>query len=337
MSGKFLGKSRLEPGEETASVANDATAWRGLLRSVERRLARFLPDETYVNRQFARKFGFRLDLRHPRMFVEKIHWLKLHDCTPLHTQCADKIRVREYVAATVGEDYLIPSLLTTYDPDDLTPERVTAERFVVKTNHDYDNVVVCRDRATFDWHGTRERMRARLARNWYASKRERAYRDIKPGVIVETFLDGVDGRDVDDLKIYCFHGRAELIQQISGRFTTTTLTMYDRDWQRLDVHRRGTPSANEPQPRPPRLAEMLDVAERLAAPFRFARVDLYDSGGKTWFGEITFYPGAGMVLFDPIEYEYAYGALLHLPIGDDRSDAAIRVCGPGPDVAKGWR
>ena len=39
---------------------------------------------------------------------------------------------------------------------------------------------------------------------------------------------------------------------------------------------------------------MMKVAEALAAGFAFVRVDLYDTPGGVYFGELTFTPGAGM-------------------------------------------
>ena len=39
---------------------------------------------------------------------------------------------------------------------------------------------------------------------------------------------------------------------------------------------------------------MIVIAEKLSDGFKFLRVDLYNVKGKIYFGELTFYPAAGM-------------------------------------------
>jgi hypothetical protein len=38
------------------------------------------------------------------------------------------------------------------------------------------------------------------------------------------------------------------------------------------------------------------------------RVDLYEIEGAVKFGEATFYPGAGLEVFNPVEYDALFGA-----------------------------
>ena len=49
---------------------------------------------------------------------------------------------------------------------------------------------------------------------------------------------------------------------------------------------------------------MIAVAERLAAGFPFARVDLYNIKGDVIFGEITFYPWSGYAKYSPDSFDY---------------------------------
>ena len=58
---------------------------------------------------------------------------------------------------------------------------------------------------------------------------------------------------------------------------------------------------------------MLDVAERLAAPFDFVRVDLYALEERIVFGELTIYPASGHGEFDPPEYGRIIGDLWTVP------------------------
>lgn len=166
--------------------------WPDAAALVDRAVAPFarfvesrLPDRLYVRRQYEEIVGTRLDLDHPETLSEKIQWLKLRDATPLHTRCADKIGARDYVRELRGGDHLIPALLITDRLSDVAPKRIGAERFVAKTNHDWGGVVICRDRASFDWAAARRKLRSHLRRRFWKVNRELAYKDIAPAIIVE--------------------------------------------------------------------------------------------------------------------------------------------------------
>lgn len=57
----------------------------------------YISDEKFIKIGFKRSFGYELNLNKPKTLNEKIQWLKFNDRTALHTICADKIAVRDYV------------------------------------------------------------------------------------------------------------------------------------------------------------------------------------------------------------------------------------------------
>ncbi len=59
---------------------------------------------------------------------------------------------------------------------------------------------------------------------------------------------------------------------------------------------------------------MMEIARRLSDDFTFARVDMYDVGGKAIFGEVTFYPGGGWGKVSPEHWDEKLGNLLELPM-----------------------
>jgi hypothetical protein len=65
-------------------------------------------------------------------------------------------------------------------------------------------------------------------------------------------------------------------------------------------------------PPPASLAAMRAAAVQLAAPFGYARVDLYEVDGRPRFGELTFYPNAGYTAYHPPAYERLLGDLWRL-------------------------
>jgi hypothetical protein len=285
----------------------------GFARSMKERLKKYLyPDVMLARRQYFHRNGFYPDLATPRDLSEKVLWLKLYDRSPLHTLCADKIRARDYVAAQIGPKILVPAILVSYDPDEVGPETIRADRFVVKTNHDQGGVFICRDRTTFDWAKMQDAVRERIKTNKYYEYRERQYRDIVPGVLVERLIEGPNGGDAIEVKVNCFHGAPGFIQVILDRFGDRRQLFYAPDWSRLPIQGRTT-ALDRDLPRPERLDRILHDAARLARPFLFSRIDFLLGGdGRAWFGEITFHPAAGLVRYRPPEMERALGDRIDL-------------------------
>lgn len=275
----------------------------------------------FIQAQYRGKTGRVLEVDRPRGLSEKLNALKLLPATDLQTICADKIKVRDYVAERVGKDLLIPAILATYRLRDLTPRNIRQDAFVLKTNHDFGGVVICRDRSAFDWGAARAKLADHLAFNHWYRHREPVYRDIRPGVLVEEFLlaDGPDG--LREFKIFCFHGRPHFIMVIREKDGVRTKTVFDTDWQPLPVRRRGAPCEPEAIAAPQSLPTLLDVATELSAPFAFSRVDLYENFGRVLFGEITFFPEGGMDVFEPYEWELRFGDLLRLPAAGPGEEA----------------
>lgn len=294
---------------EARYFANTMPLMKRLRASMYRRL---VPDSLCISRQYRDRHGFYPDLRAPRDLSEKTQWLKLHDRSPLHTICADKIRAREYVAARVDPAYLVPLQHVSYDPSDIRPERIPASRFALKTNHDQGGVFFCKDRASFDWDGVREAVDRRLRTKKYPAFREWQYKDVRPGILVEDFLEADKGGNVCELKFYCFHGKPRFVQVVRDRFEDLAEAFYSPRWERMTFY-GPVPQIEGDVPRPPCLDRLVRDAERLAKPFVFVRIDfLYGGGEDAHFGEVTFHFGAGLIRFSPFEYDRRFGEMIDL-------------------------
>ncbi len=291
---------------------SDLVAWPGrALYFLERKFNRYLPSRIVTMREYKRRNGFYPDLRHPKDFSEKICWLKLNVHSELHTRCADKVAVRDYVTERCGSGILVPLILVSDDISRISPEHITNEKFVLKTNHDNGGVVICRDRVRFDWNAAREKIRTHLQRDYYFYARERQYRTIERKFLVEEFIEKPDGSEILNIKVWCFHGVPQLFHLGIDLTTNHRQAFYDADWTRLDLRRR-LPTFDGYIERPSNFAEIVEVCRALSAPFAFARVDLYDTGGRLFFGEITFHPGAGYTRFTSREFERKLGDYIRL-------------------------
>ncbi|OYQ49635.1 hypothetical protein CHX27_01350 [Flavobacterium aurantiibacter] len=146
---------------------------------------RLLPEEYFLKRRFKQVFGFNPDLKNPKSLSEKIQWLKLNDRTPLHTQCADKFKVREYVKDKVGEQYLVPLVFETKNVADINSNNIPDYPVAIKANHDSSGVVIVRDKNKENWDAIQKKLQSHLKVNYYYYDKEWPYKNIERRIIVE--------------------------------------------------------------------------------------------------------------------------------------------------------
>ena len=276
------------------------------------RTANLWPDRLFLKLKFRLVMGQKLDLKNPKTFNEKLQWLKLYNRKPEYTTMVDKYAVKQYVADKIGEQYIIPTLGVWDSVEDIDWDALP-NQFVLKTTHGGGGggVVICKDKATFDKEVAKKRLQKSLDSDIYRSFREWPYKDVPKRIIAEQYMtDG--GADLEDYKVHNFNGTPRVILVCRDRFKDSPMIddFYSTDWQLLDVRRPGHPNSPVAQAPPKELAEMLALSETLSKDIPFLRTDFYTIQGKVYFGELTFYPAAGMSKFDPEEWDEVFGKWL---------------------------
>lgn len=264
---------------------------------------------------YGMKLGKKLDLKNPQSFNEKIQWLKLYDTTELKTQLADKWRVREWVAQKIGDQYLIP-LLGVWDSFDEIDLEKLPNRFVLKTNHASGRNVIVLDKQTHDWHSTKQKFDKWMAENFaYHYGFELQYRDIKPKIIAEEYIETKTG-NLYDYKLHCFNGVPTYIQIIGDRELETHTAkeaFYNTNYE-LQPFTYTYPQYETSRPKPVKFEEMLRLARIMSEGFSYARVDLYELDDRELkFGEMTFTPTSGMDRWSSEEADLILGEKIILP------------------------
>lgn len=283
-------------------MAWDAACCRALARLPDRYAER-LPDRAAVLRDYYRYLKAVPDLRAPKTFNEKINWRKLRQHDPRFTDFADKVLVKALIAEIVGEQYVIETLWAGTDPAAI-PFGTLTPPYVIKTNHGCGSHVFVRAGAPIDEAAIIGAMAAQLKSSHGRLLREWGYLDIRPQVLVERMIE-VPAAAPDDYKFFVYHGRVHFIQLDHDRQGAHRQNFYSRDWNPLPVRYVAPPG--ETVPAPPELEEMIRVAETIGRQFDFVRVDLYAAQDGVKFGEVTFYPNAGIRGFDPPEWDLKFG------------------------------
>lgn len=307
------------------------------------RLDRAIPDEPYLKLMYKVQTGCDLDLDSPQTFNEKLNWLKLHDRNPLYTTLVDKYRVKQWVADRIGEQYVVPTLAFWESADEIDISGLP-DRFVLKTNHDSGGVAICRDKKSFDLEAARAKLDKSLRRNYFWQCREWPYKDVKPLVFAEEYLDPTEegcnladyklfrfsdvseivAAEPNDYKFLCFDGEPRLIEVHQGRSSRQTQDFMWPDWTHADILQSDMPCALTAPERPSHLDEMLRQSAVLSEGFPHVRVDWYDFGPRPLFGEMTFYDGGGFDPFDRREDDELLGSWIEIGSAHEEGKAELR-------------
>lgn len=276
------------------------------------RLTKLIPDSLYLKHRFKKNMGYKLDLKHPTTFNEKIQWLKLHDRKPEYTTMVDKYAAKEYVSERVGSEYIIPTLGVWNHFDDIDFDKLP-NQFVLKCTHDSGGLVICKDKSQLNLTAAKEKLEASLKHNYYWSGREWPYKNVPPRIIAEQYM----ADDLRDYKMFCFDGAPRMTLVCSERFTEEGLKedFYDEAWNHLSIRRPGHENASFRVERPKQYELMKTLAEKLSEKIPFSRIDFYEIDEKVYFGEITFYPASGFEGFTPDEWDLKLGNWIKLPSG----------------------
>ena len=236
----------------------------------------------------------------------------------------DKYAVKSWVADIIGEEYVTKAYGCWGKTDDIDFGSLPGQ-FVLKTNHDCGGVVICRDREQFDFDAAKELLNKHLHTNYFWRTREWAYRDVEPLVFAEEYLDAAFGarpsdciepscQEMVDYKFYCFSGEPRFLYVSKGLedHETARISFLENDWSFAPFVRSDYKPFEQLPGKPACYDEMLDLSRVLAAGIPFVRVDFFVYKGRPRFSEMTFFPCAGYMHFEPAEWDLRVGNMLDL-------------------------
>lgn len=279
---------------------------------------RFLPDKSYIKLYYRLRVGRKLNMDNPTTLNEKLQWLKFNYRFPLQSIVSDKLLVRDYVKEKIGEEYLIPLLGSWKDYENIDFS-LLPKQFVLKCNHDSGGLVVCTDKDKLDLTKAKDKIEKSLKSNFFYIGREYQYRNIKPMILCEEFISD-NGKVPLDYKIYCFNGVPDVILVCRDRFSKNShrasYLFFDQEWIFQPLNKGDEELQETDVPKPENLDEMIEIAKKLSSDFLFARIDLYNIGGKIYFGEITLSPNSGFDSDIKYETDLMFGQKLKIPYWD---------------------
>lgn len=314
------------------------------VKEIGKKLVGLIPSKIWLSYRFKKKFGRPIDWKNPTTYNEKLQWLKLYNRRPEYTTMVDKYEVKKYVAERIGEQYIIPTLGVWDKFDDIDFDALP-DQFVLKCTHDSGGLIIVRDKSKLDREAARKMFRMALGRNHYSVNREWPYKNVKPRIIAEQYMEDEKTAELRDdktlsfseeaiscerlqieqglldYKFMCFDGQVKalfldigVVGKGEGHAEQYYRNVYNRDGEPQLIK-----ETREHYPQnvilPQNFSDMVAIAERLSQGVPHLRVDLYRlNNGEIKVGELTFFHGSGLSnIFDPPEWDRIFGDWIELP------------------------
>lgn len=257
---------------------------------------------------YKKAIGETINLKNPLTLNEKMQWLKLNVyCkNDAVAKCADKYKVREYIAEKGCEEILNDLIGVWENVEDIAWD-ILPEKFVLKCTHGSGYNIICTDRKKFDKEKAMGLLKKWMNETYGQNYCELIYSNITPRIIAEKYIETEDGKAPTDYKFFCSYGDPKFLYVMVGN--DEMQDYYTSDWKWLPVKSGGRPNANQRIEKPKRYNEMLKYASLLSEEFPLVRVDFYYEKDEIIFGEMTFLTTGGFTKYEPSEYDRIFGDL----------------------------
>lgn len=295
------------------AMATDEAEWWRYIRATP--LLKLMPDKYYIKKRYKFKVGKELNLKNPQTFNEKLQWIKLYDRNPMYTKMVDKYEVKQYVGEKLGEEYVIPLVGGPWKHFSEIDFSKLPNQFVLKNTHDSGGIAICRNKPSFDKIAAEKKLEYSLKHNYFYYGREWPYKNVKRQIFAEKYMEDSDSRELRDYKFYCFNGQPRFLYISQGleNHLTAKMNFLNLDWEKTPFQRNDFSEFDTLPPKPQNFEKMIEFAKILSENIPFVRVDFYEINHNLFFGEMTFFPGGGMVEFEPMQWNKIIGDYIDLP------------------------
>ena len=272
--------------------------------------------EAYLKAKFYLKNKKHLNLKEPKEFADKIQWLKLNYYKQNYQKYVDKFEVRAFIKEKIGEKYL-NDLIAVYDNVEDISLDTLPQKFVLKGTHGSGYNIIVNDKSKLNWDKAKSKLKTYIKTNYFNKYKEFIYKDIKPRIVAEKYLDQLDNDHIVDYKFMCFHGEPKFIHVKTFENDRIKEAYYTINWEKIEPEVISQNHLKGAIKKPANFDEMIGVSKTLSDGFIFIRVDLYAIGSRVYFGELTFFHKGGMKRNYIESLNKVMGDLIQLPIAAD--------------------
>ena len=271
--------------------------WLKGLHQTEYNNCRFAEDKTQYAIEWTKKNVPNVNLENPQNIVDRINWYKIYDKDPRKVKWSDKIYAMRNLKDMGLSDIIIPPVFYTYDY--LARETYLSlpeGKYIIKCNHGSGWNIRFERKKLKDAIYIFDKIKEWISLNYaYVTGYEWQYEQITPGIIIQQ-----DYGQLKDWMFWCENGEIKYVQTARklGKNLEEFFTFTDADGNKPDAYIGVEPMRFYMlESEKVILEKMKPIAKTLASDFKFVRVDLFYINGQVKFGELTFSPCSGKLLF----------------------------------------
>ena len=243
---------------------------------------------------------------------DKLNYLLVHESPDYKSKIVDKILLHNYSLKKLGIDICVPIIKIYNNSEEIKLEDLP-DKFVLKCNHGSGMNILCNNKSNFNLERAKKNLDHWKSINYGLNYHEFQYINVNRKIFSEIYLKD----NIEDYKIYCFHGVPKFIrvQKKLNGIQGKVNNYYDLKWKLTDIEtgipgffRR--PDINFEKPK--NFGLMIEYSKILSEDFVFVRVDLYNINGTIYLGEMTFSPSNNIFRLKNFEQSKELGKLIDL-------------------------
>ena len=265
----------------------------------------------YVKCEYRYVTGHKLNLDNPKRYTEKLQYLRLYTYASNYdvARCASRDGLREYVKEKGYKENLV-KCYGVYDKFDDIDFNKLPNSFVIKCTHACAYNYIVYNKSEINLNKLRKLFNKWLRIDYGKKTVEPHYSLIKPRIIIEELLLE-NGELPIEYKIHVFNGKARYMYVVTGRNKDIHYNNYLIDWTEFDEAQFNHWSRSDIDiKKPENWSKAVQIAEDLASPLPFVRVDLYIIKDNIYISEMTFTPAKGTLTFKDDQSDFTIGEWL---------------------------
>ena len=272
-------------------------------------------------KEYKKRYGIELNLDNPSSFYEKMNYWKHYCYNETQTLMADKLKVKEYLSSLGFETLCARCLFSSDNVKDLkkwiNDNRNIVKQFVIKTSHSCGDVFIYKDGIITKKYGRRisnfnivyKMLKIGLCYNHYYTCFEMPYKNIKPRVFVEEYIE-LDDSTIE-YEMMCNYGEIKAAKIVMNRQEVThSEATVDTQFRVINVDNGFKIGDKVPSPKNANLIKR--VINECCSQQPFCRADFIEANGKLYFCEFTFVKSGGINIYKPNEFNNELGRAFKL-------------------------
>ncbi len=235
-------------------------------------------DASYLKSLYKKRIGNELNLTNPKLFTEKLQYLKLLNINKNLTIYSDKYLSHEYVKEKAGNE-ITTKILGIFDQFfEIDWEKLHDRTIMIKCNHDSHSAYKVLNPSVIDCFFLNWLFSLQLKVDYYLLARERNYQNVNKKIIIEEYIDGLKW----DLKFFVLNKMVRVVQvdDLNRKKRSFYKIEKEADYRMVPIPLFV-------------LKKIKDVTMKICPNVPFCRLDYMASEDKVIFTEFTFYPAAG--------------------------------------------